>query len=212
MSWVIHAILALVVTTAGLTAYVEDADAHKVGVYAWVAGDAIVVEGYFGGRTKAVDCAVWLLAADGSRLAEARTDVAGVARFALEGLPKLTGDVKVILEAGEGHRADYVLRSADLPGSVNAGRQTAETPPGSPTPTTDPHEKTPQGEEKEALRQAVAEELKPVLQKLATLERLMLKDQDKAPSVRDIVGGIGWILGLVGLSAYFLAGTRRRQH
>lgn len=38
--------------------------------------------------------------------------------------------------------------------------------------------------------------------KIGPLARMMVDMQDKGPSVADIFGGIGYILGLVGLGAY----------
>ncbi len=205
-------VLALVLMTVGLPPWVEDACAHKVGVFAWVEGDVILVEGYFGGRTKAVNCTVTLQSSDGKKIAESKTGTDGVARFKRVDLPAPAGDVTVVLVAGEGHQADYVLRGADLPDGVKAASPSSDTRRESPTAKTDAKAvKASRAENPEALKQAIAAELKPVLQKLDTLERLMLKEQDKDPSMRDIVGGIGWILGLVGLTAYFMAGRRRKQ-
>ena len=39
-------------------------------------------------------------------------------------------------------------------------------------------------------------------QKIQPLTRMMVAAQDKGPTVADIFGGIGYILGLVGLGAY----------
>ncbi len=210
--WGIPIIVCLMLIVPTMLVCANNVRAHKIGMYAWVEGDAVLVEGYFGGKSKAVNCLVWLQSADGKRLAEARTDADGMTKFKLADLPALTGDVTVILEAGEGHRTDYVLRASDLPGNVQTASPSPDIPPEAPgTKTVSKSGEDLRAESPDALRQAVATELQPVLRKLATLERLMLKELDKDPSVRDIVGGIGWILGLVGISAYFMAARRGKQ-
>ena len=40
---------------------------------------------------------------------------------------------------------------------------------------------------------------------LLTQQRMLVELKEQGPSFRDVVGGIGWIMGLVGLAAYFLS-------
>jgi alpha-tubulin suppressor-like RCC1 family protein len=40
--------------------------------------------------------------------------------------------------------------------------------------------------------------------KLAPMKSMLAESQDPAPSMTEIIGGIGWIFGLVGVAAYFL--------
>jgi len=44
--------------------------------------------------------------------------------------------------------------------------------------------------------------------KLAPLKRAMLEQTEGGPGVREIVGGIGWIFGLLGIAAYFKSKSR----
>ena len=53
------------------------------------------------------------------------------------------------------------------------------------------------------------DKLAPLFQKQATLEKLLLEDKFSGPKMTDIVGGIGWILGLGGIAAFFLSFKRR---
>jgi nickel transport protein len=53
------------------------------------------------------------------------------------------------------------------------------------------------------------DKLVPLFQKQATLEKLLLEDKFSGPKMTDIVGGIGWILGLGGIAAFFLSFKRR---
>jgi len=47
-----------------------------------------------------------------------------------------------------------------------------------------------------AFEKALDKKLKPVMKKLA-------ESQENGPTVKDILGGIGYILGLVGVASYF---------
>lgn len=49
------------------------------------------------------------------------------------------------------------------------------------------------------------DKLAPVLQKQAILEKLLLEEKFSGPKMTDVIGGIGWILGLAGIVAYFMS-------
>jgi nickel transport protein len=38
---------------------------------------------------------------------------------------------------------------------------------------------------------------------LAPVKTLLLEQIDRDPGLKDIIGGIGWIIGLAGLAAYY---------
>ena len=53
------------------------------------------------------------------------------------------------------------------------------------------------------------DKLAPVLQKQAVLEKLLLEDKFSGPKMTDIIGGIGWIMGLAGITAFFWSFKRK---
>ena len=53
------------------------------------------------------------------------------------------------------------------------------------------------------------DKLAPVLQKQAVLEKLILEEKFSGPKITDIIGGIGWIIGLAGIAAFFLSSKRK---
>jgi nickel transport protein len=55
----------------------------------------------------------------------------------------------------------------------------------------------PRGELQALIEQSLDKKLAPILHRLGNL--------DQGPSLSDIIGGIGYIIGLVGLAAYFNA-------
>jgi len=52
--------------------------------------------------------------------------------------------------------------------------------------------------------------LEPIVKMLGKQERLLLEAKHGGPKVSDIVGGLGWIVGLVGLAAFFWGRNRPR--
>jgi len=48
-------------------------------------------------------------------------------------------------------------------------------------------------------------------QKLQPVTRMMARMQDSGPSVNDIFGGIGYIIGLMGVAAFFLSKSKNKN-
>ncbi len=53
------------------------------------------------------------------------------------------------------------------------------------------------------------DKLAPLFQKQAVLEKLLLEEKFSGPKITDIIGGIGWIIGLAGIAAFFLSSKRK---
>ncbi len=71
---------------------------------------------------------------------------------------------------------------------------------------------TPPLDEKALLRSIgtlMDDKLAPLYQKQAKLEKLLLEDKFSGPKMTDIIGGIGWILGLGGIAAFFWSFKRK---
>lgn len=199
-----------------------DAHAHRVNVFAYVEGDAVVVQGYFGGKAKAMNCAVEIYDSSDKKLAEAKTDSQGLCSFRIAELPPFEGGLKVILVAGSGHKAKYSLEAGDLPGKASARKPEAEKEKKSPaeqtvsTPETPPKAAgpTPVVDEKRIaglVDEALDKRIGPIVKMLGNQQKLLLEQQDKGPRIAEIIGGIGWIFGLVGVGAYFMSRNGRKD-
>ena len=73
----------------------SQAYAHKVNVFAYVEGDRVVVEGYFGGNVKAQESPVEIFDESGKKIHEGKTDDKGVYSFKLSDLPPFSGGLKM---------------------------------------------------------------------------------------------------------------------
>jgi nickel transport protein len=47
--------------------------------------------------------------------------------------------------------------------------------------------------------------------KLAPIHRILAESTDKSPTLQDILGGIGYILGLAGIAAYFQSRKKNQE-
>lgn len=187
-------------------ALIEPASAHRVNVFAWVEGDTVTVEAKFPGGKNIRGGKIIVLDAQGNELISGLTDDEGEFSFKV---PKRT-DLKIILNAGQGHQAEWSIGSseiADLPSKAEPV-SSAETPKpsdrfSSVAPKTDGTEDAApylaaKPEQLEAIIESVLDrKLKPLTRMLADI-----RQGQEGPDLKDVISGIGYILGLVGIAAF----------
>ncbi len=178
--------------------------AHRVNVFAWAEGDIVYVESKFSGGKKIVGGNIIVSDSSGVVLLTGRTDDQGNFSFKR---PQPT-ELKIILDAGMGHRAEWTLPVGDgssgLPADdLPAEKADARGKPAGPDNQIDHRQGQtagyagPSRAEIEAIvEKALDKKMKPVFEMLAA-------SNAKGPGISDIVGGIGYIIGLVGIGAYF---------
>ncbi len=88
--------------------------AHKINVFAIVEKDSLVVEGYFSGKVKAENSPVEVYDSTGAKVATGRTDTQGVCKINLAEIKSIKGDLKVVIATGDGHRAEYIVKAAEI--------------------------------------------------------------------------------------------------
>ncbi|MBL0716357.1 MAG: hypothetical protein JJV98_21980 [Desulfosarcina sp.] len=173
------------------------ARAHKVMVFAWVQGDTVFTESKFSGGRYARDGRIDVYNAAGEKLLEGRTDDQG--RFAFK--PPRSETLRIVLMAGSGHRNEWTVYAKEF----------ADGPTVAPSPTEPWPETAPPKPMAAAGKPAETVTLSPAAlqalieqsldKKLAPIQQ-RLRQFEPGPSLSDIIGGIGYILGLVGLGAY----------
>jgi nickel transport protein len=202
------------ITALLLLLFCGQALAHNVTVFAWVEGDTVHVESKFSGGRRPVAAPVEVYDARGNLLLKGVTDEKGEFSFKV---PKKT-EMKVVLLAGMGHKGEWTIPFSDLEAvSADTATQAAETNSPSSKPT-DPIQakdvlstvganSAPAGhvttaEIRKAVEAALDTKLKPVM-------KLLVETRRSGPSVTDIIGGIGYIFGLIGVAAYFSSKRRK---
>jgi nickel transport protein len=167
--------------------------AHKVTVFAWVDGDRVHTESKFSRGRMVQRGRILVYDTEGARLLEGETDEEG--RFSFP-LPQVTG-LRVELDAGQGHRAEW---------SLNVGQSPQPQPTAASSPEGNTVPPAVDAVTAAAVRQAVEEALEA---RLDPVIRLLLEARDPGPSMTEILGGIGYIIGLAGLAVYVQYRRRR---
>ncbi|MBU4276879.1 MAG: hypothetical protein KKC30_09090 [Proteobacteria bacterium] len=169
------------------------AQAHRISVYAYVEDGQIKGEGYMPGGGKVSNQQVQVLDAGGKVLAEAKTSPEGA--FSLP-LPHAKPPLTLVLNAGAGHRATFKLSAADL--GVAAPAAKAAPAPAAAKPVA----------QAVAVNQDLGPQIKKAVEQAVAPLRAQLAEmalRSNEVSLKDIVGGLGWIVGLLGLAAYMKA-------
>lgn len=160
--------------------------AHRVNVFAWADGDTVYVEGKFSGGKKVNGGKIIVTDSSGVEVLTGHTNDQGEFSF------KRTqpAELKIILEAGLGHRAEWTLPVDDGHADHSAGESQPEETP------TAVYAGPSRAEIEAIVEKALDKKMKPVLKMLA-------ESRATGPGISDILGGIGYIIGLVGIAAYF---------
>ena len=183
--------------------------AHRVNIFAFVDGDALQVECGFSRSQKIRQGTVTVLdAASGISLATMETDEQGMARFPLtSAMRQAPQGLKVVIAAGEGHQNEWDIAAGEL--------QTASLPETVPHessgPNLPPAVAEPQSVGKNTLVPSIScltsVEVEHIVNraldaKLAPVKHLLAEQFQSGPTLKDIIGGLGWIVGLAGIAAW----------
>ena len=183
----------------------ETAMAHRVTVFAWVEGDTVFVESKFSGGKKVKDGTIIVTDSNGAELIAGKTNDLGEYSFKI---PRQT-ELRITLKAGMGHQAEWTIPidelraatpAAKLPDRENAVIEEQSPPEAIPPDQPSMEQALPPvgpslAEFEEMVEKTLDKKLKPVLKMLA-------ESQEKGPTIGDILGGIGYIIGLMGIAAY----------
>lgn len=183
----VGALFALLFISAGA------AHAHKVNVFAYLEGNQIYVQGYFMDGKKAKNSTVIVYGEKGERLREGVTNEAGEYVFPVSAKQ----GIRVVLNAGQGHQAEYALSADELAGGGAApAGSAAEVSPAAETMGVDVVNQPATGGDDMAavVRHAVQAGILPLAREIDELK--------ERRSFSDILGGIGFIVGILGLFAY----------
>lgn len=195
---------AILLTAAALVpAAAGEGRAHGVFIYAWAEGGNICTESYFSEDDKVRGGTVTMRNAAGEILGETPTDEAGRACFPA---PETATALRFVVDAGQGHRAEYAMPEAEV-AAASAARTAQSAPaasagdaarvkPGAPAASAPALDEV-------RLRELIREELQAQLAPFG--QRLAQATAPKKPGFREIVGGLGWIAGLAALGHFAMS-------
>lgn len=162
--------------------------AHKVMIFAWVDGDTVYTQSKLGGGKKVKGAQVLVFDAEGNQLLEGKTDDNGEFSFKV---PK-KADLKIVLNASMGHRAEWMIRAEEIKetGQFSKGLQAGTGTSGQAVASLG----------KKEIKDLIDESLD---RKLVPIIKMLAESLDHGPRITEVIGGIGYIFGLVGVALYF---------
>ncbi|MBC8248007.1 MAG: hypothetical protein H8E81_10510 [Deltaproteobacteria bacterium] len=170
--------------------FTSTAFAHRVMIFGWVEGDRVKTQSKFSSNrvVKAGDVSVF--DAKENRLLTGKTDEQGEFSFQIPEKKRM----KIVLSTATGHRAEWVISKAELESGAqrrdHSQNRQQRHQNGEPVMGNCQHE-----EMETIIEEALDEKLRPLLQFIA-------ESKERPVSLQDILGGFGYVIGLVGLVAY----------
>jgi nickel transport protein len=181
-----------------LLAHLGEAGAHRVSVFAWVEDDMVHVEGKFAGGKHVKSGEIIVYDLQGQEMLRGKPDENGTFAFK----PDRWVPMRIVLQAGMGHRGEWTIGAEDLAnakGPVLERMLEKENLPEERTKSLAALQSN-TGLTPEEIALLVGDvmdaKLKPVLAALREM-------RDSGTSLKDVLGGIGYILGIVGVASYF---------
>jgi nickel transport protein len=192
------AVVALVVALAAV-ATAGPAAAHALKVFALVEGETIKGTAYFAGAAPARRARITVYGPDNAVLAEAVSGEDGA--FALPAGPPV--DHRIVADAGDGHAAQFLIRAAELNSVAAADEEATRQAPHPANLSPNPPNAASGGSIEATVEAVVSRHVSPLREQLNAYEDRL--------RWHDVLGGIGYILGLSGLAAFFLSRRRRER-
>jgi len=172
--------------------------AHKVNIYAYAENGKVFTKSYFNDGKPAINSTIEVYDRNKKLLLTGRTDQNGEFSF---DIPQAI-ELYIVLNASMGHRNEYILSEDEVRSAVSGLKAQA---PGVSEQRKRKKEELPgvksqiDSSELEAVLSDVLErKIAPIMERLIKIERDIQK-----PSISEVLGGIGYILGLMGIGIYF---------
>lgn len=184
---------------------------HKLNLFTYVEGTRVYVEGYFADGAKAKLSHVTARDSAQQIIAEGKTDESGAYNFEVPA----PADVQIVLDAGLGHQAQYVLTASEFgngamattapsPADTSNEGSNSVTRPAETISTTaiSPTADSSDAQLQALIQRAVVDGIKPLAREIDALKN--------KTTLQDVVAGFGYILGAFGLWAYLQARKSKR--
>ena len=171
--------------------------AHKIYLFAWIEGGMVFTQSYFKGKKRVSGGLIRVLNSYDKVLLEGKTDEKGEFSF---NIPQKT-DLRIVLDDTMGHRAEYLIKGEEIHGieksSEPASIETESKAPSSNVVQTD------MKQIKMLMEKLLDSRLTPISRTLAKIQ------EERGPGLTEIIGGIGYIFGIMGLILYLKSKKER---
>ncbi len=190
----------------------EPALAHKATIFAWIEGNTIHTQSKLSGGKRVKGGEVIVFGLDGVPLLNGKTDDNGMFSFTI---PQKTG-LKIVLKASMGHQAEWSISPEEIgaPASENSTLETSNIVPvqkNLSSKDVETNQKASKQTDVELNKKHIQKIVDDALErKLAPILDKMAQSCDQGPGLTEIIGGIGYIIGLVGVALY-ISNRRRKE-
>ena len=187
-------LLAFCTTLLGTT---DEANAHRVSIFAWVEGQKILGQGKFSNGNMAMRAKINVHGLKSGQLVwSGQTNDQG--QFSLE-IPSQAPREGLILkiDAGQGHQNSWEMTPDEFGGTQQDKQENMKDH--SLDKSSDKSMILDTDLSHSQLAKIVRAE---VAAEIAPLRKMLAEATQKEPSFTEILGGIGWLIGLAGLAAY----------
>lgn len=205
MNWRLRLWAAVLVCSGLLLLPAGGASAHRLNVFAWQEGDQINVECNFGKGRPAMHIPVTVDDAEtGTRILEGATSETGVWHFPLPA--HAPNALNITAQAGEGHSGSWRMEIAGAQGDT--AKAEAAAPDAESKTDNAPSSKLLRPDQTQPVVMLTRDEARKILQEelqreLGPIRRELAARNAQGPTLPEIVGGLGWIVGLVGAGLFF---------
>jgi nickel transport protein len=173
--------------------------AHRVMIFGWVEGDRVMTQSKFSSNRAVKGGEISVYDSTENRILSGRTDTQGEYSFQIPSQERL----RIVLATAAGHRAEWTMTKKELESPsqnhAHSGNEGAKIQPEEPV----------SGNCQQEMQEVAFEKM--LDKKLRPLMRHMAESEQAHTSLRDILGGIGYIIGLVGLAAYMRSRGKEKQ-
>jgi nickel transport protein len=189
-------------------------------VFAWASGNQIQGEVKFSGGRRAKHVSVEAQdEATHAVLMKSETNDNGEFSLVLSAaVLEKKPDLLIVANGGDGHRGEWPLKAKEYMAAEIPAADTAAAAPASQEedePEAESSSSPPSsggtvqttGIDSLLLRQIVSEE---VNRAVTPIRRTLAEQRERGPSLQDILGGIGWIVGMAGIAAW-MQSRRQKQ-
>ncbi len=172
---------------------------HNIRIFAEIEGREISGYVYLSDGKRMPDVSVRVFTSDGELILQKRTNEDGAFQFAVDQRRDLT----LVAETEDGHRAEWSVSTNEIPGflEVRPGGHEGDS---NRTSANDPRS------ENLELRMIIREELKPLEAQLNRSNEEFERFRDEI-QWRDVLGGIGYLVGIAGIACCLRARKKQGQ-
>lgn len=181
-------VFAITVAALALVAANTPALAHKMKVFASATGTAVSGYVYFNGDSRAINTKVTAVGSDGSTVFEGLTDDKG--QFGFQATRRM--DHVITVDGNDGHMGAFTVTAAELPDSLPPASSGNAAPP-APASVAAPTEAVAGSADLRAfIDQSISRQIRPLREQIDAYQEKIWW--------HDVIGGIGYIVGLAGLA------------